>query len=128
MTDDADNLRLLALAATGRPMVAPSLGYADGAALLRLLDRVEAAEQERDALLNELNGLVAASGSPTHGGAAGHVRALLAERDELRALLKRVLSCGLNEEPHGVGFAPSKQEKRAGELARDIAVALRKGE
>lgn len=51
-----------------------------------------------------------------------------AECDALRALLKRVLSCGLNEEPHGVGFAPSKQEKRAGELARDIAVALRKGE
>lgn len=50
MTDDADNLRLLALAATGRPMVAPGVSYAEGAALLRLLDRVEASEAERDEL------------------------------------------------------------------------------
>ncbi len=35
-------------------------------------------------------------------------------------LLQRVLSCGLNEEPHGSGFTPSKQERLAGELARDI--------
>lgn len=50
MTDDADNLRLLALAATSRPMVAPGVSYAEGAALLRLLDRVEASEAERDEL------------------------------------------------------------------------------
>jgi len=48
MTDDTDNLRLLALAATSRPMVAPGVSYAEGAALLRLLDRVDAAEAERD--------------------------------------------------------------------------------
>lgn len=59
MTDDTDNLRLLALAATSRPMVAPGVSYAEGAALLRLLDRVEASEAERDelrALLREARG------------------------------------------------------------------------
>ena len=35
-------------------------------------------------------------------------------------LLQRVLSCGLNEEPHGRGFTPSRQERLSGDLARDI--------
>lgn len=54
----------------------------------------------------------------------GEMRRLRAERDALRELLRRVLSCGLNEEPHGVGFTPSRQERKAGELARDIEAAL----
>lgn len=48
------------------------------------------------------------------------------EIERLRALLRRVQSCGLNEEPHGVGFTPSRQERKAGELARDIDAALGK--
>lgn len=60
-------------------------------------------------------------------GIQGELVAARAERDALRELLRRVLSCGLNEEPHGVGFTPSRQEKKAGELARDIEAALGKG-
>lgn len=41
-----------------------------------------------------------------------------------RALLQRVLACGLCEEPHGVGFTPSKQERRAAELVQAINAAL----
>jgi hypothetical protein len=40
-------------------------------------------------------------------------------------LLQRVLQCGLCEEPHGVGFTPSRQERIAEELARDIGDELR---
>lgn len=40
-------------------------------------------------------------------------------------LLQRVLQCGLCEEPHGVGFTPSRQERIASELARDIGNELR---
>lgn len=43
-------------------------------------------------------------------------------------LLERVLQCGLNEEPHGVGFTPSRQERIAGDLARDISNELRNAE
>lgn len=53
------------------------------------------------------------------------------ERDKLktdlaaaRALLRRVLSCGLCEEPRGIGFSPSKQELKASALVTDISAAL----
>lgn len=42
-----------------------------------------------------------------------------------RKLLERVLQCGLCEEPHGVGFTPSRQERLASDLARDIGNELR---
>lgn len=57
---------------------------------------------------------------------------LLDARDRLvdiverrRKLLERVLQCGLCEEPHGVGFTPSRQERIASDLARDIGNELR---
>ena len=63
----------------------------------------------------------------THSLACGHCAAeSRAEVAELRGLLRRVLSCGLCEEPAGSGFTPSKQQIKAGELARDIAAALRR--
>lgn len=45
--------------------------------------------------------------------------------EQRRKLLARVLQCGLHEEPHGVGFTPSRQERIASELARDINNELR---
>lgn len=42
-----------------------------------------------------------------------------------RKLLERVLQCGLCEEPHGVGFTSSRQERIASDLARDIGNELR---
>lgn len=53
------------------------------------------------------------------------VRRLVGIEDRMRKLLKRVLQCGLCEEPHGVGFTPSRQERIASELARDIGDELR---
>ena len=47
-----------------------------------------------------------------------------AESERLRALLRRVLSCGLCEEPRGIGFSPSKQELKASALVTDISAAL----
>ena len=48
------------------------------------------------------------------------------DRDaEARRLLHKVLTIGLNEGDPGVGFTPSKSEKRAGELSQEIAAFLR---
>lgn len=52
------------------------------------------------------------------------IERLRAERDALLALLCRVLSCGLNEEPHGVGFTYSRQKRIASELYTDIFAAI----
>ncbi len=67
-------------------------------------------------------------GPPTFAGQEGsaEIRRLRAERDELLALLRRVMSCGLNEHPFGYGFTPSKQEKIASALAADISAAIKK--
>jgi len=45
---------------------------------------------------------------------------------DARTLLRRVLSCGLDESPQlqGSGFTPTRQEVKASELAHDIAAFL----
>jgi hypothetical protein len=53
------------------------------------------------------------------------VRRLVDIVEKRRLLLERVLLCGLCEEPHGVGFTPSRQERIAEELTRDIGDELR---
>jgi hypothetical protein len=59
-----------------------------------------------------------------YNGCADTCSALHKEVDRLRALLRRVQACGLNESPPGVGFATSKQERVAGQLHADIGAAL----
>lgn len=49
---------------------------------------------------------------------------LTRQRDELLKACKAALSCGLNEEPHGVGCAASRQEIRAYETASQIRKAI----
>lgn len=62
-------------------------------------ERLASAEAERDALREELasvltdwNAIVRASGSPTNGGAVGHVIAMRAERDALRGCVRDMLA------------------------------------
>lgn len=47
------------------------------------------AEIELSALLDQWNAMVKASGSPTHGGAVGHVAALRRSLDAVRAMVRR---------------------------------------
>ena len=59
----------------------------------------------------------------THAGWVNIIAALRSQ-DEALALLRAVLSCGLNEEPAGNGVVLSKQEKLAGQLTMDINAYL----
>ncbi len=61
---------------------------AAAACLRRQHEEIEALNAECDALLSDWNALVKASGSRTNGGAVGHVAAMRAERDALRAALE----------------------------------------
>lgn len=54
----------------------------------------DALRVELQSVLDDWNALVKASGSPTNGGAIGHVRALRAECDALRELLSHAVRYG----------------------------------
>ena len=49
-------------------------------------------KEELQHVLNDWNALVKASGSPTNGGAVGHVNNLRLERDRMRELIRRCTS------------------------------------
>jgi hypothetical protein len=80
--------------------------------VLALLDRLAAAERERDALLNDWNAIVAASGSRTHGGAVGHVAAMVRERDALAADAARyrwLRDEHIGDDPESINLPVSKR-------------------
>lgn len=88
MTDD-DAARLRALATASLSTVKGRFDLAmEGDAILALLDALDEARAERDAVLADWNALVKAIGSKTNGGAVGHAGRVVRERDDALALLR----------------------------------------